>query len=229
MPTHLAKHQKLTKRQIKEDPLVTAAYHGLEVWEQNSRNILIGLGVLALAGVLVFFVMRARTQAEVKASDDLFRATLSISQGDYVTAIPMLQEIVDSAPGTRAAREATLYLGDAMAEQHKPAEAATWYRKYLAKTTKDRVLQRTGYFALGSALEDAGQFVPAADAYAESAKRAATDNERGRSMLSEGRSLLRAGQTAKAVEVFQAIVALPEAEQPITDAAKVRLGEIKAP
>jgi len=229
MPTHLAKHQKLTKRQIKEDPLVTAAYHGLDIWERNSRNILITVGVLVLAGILGFFVMRARTQAEVKASDDLFRATLSIGQGDYVTAAPMLQDIVDNAPGTRASREAMLYLGDAMVAQQKPADAATWYRKYLSKTTKDRVLQRTGYFALGSALEDAGQFGPAADAYGESAKRAETDNERGRSMLSQGRSLLRAGQSAKAVEVYQAILALPEAEQPITDAAKERLGEIKAP
>jgi TolA-binding protein len=229
MPSHLAKHQKLTKRQIKEDPLVTAAYHGLEIWERNSSRILIGIGVVALAGILLFFVMRARGQAEVKASDDLFRATLSIGQGDFVTATPMLQDIIDNAPGTRAAREATLYLGDALMAQHKPAEAATSYRKYIEKTTKDRVLQRTGYFALGSALEDAGQFGPAADAYAESAKRSASDNERGRAMLSQGRSLLRAGQTAKAVEVYQAIVALPEAEQPITDAAKERLGELRTP
>ncbi len=229
MQPHLAKHQKMTKRQIKEDSLVTAAYHGLEFWERYSSRILIGLGVAVLAGILVFFVMRARGQAEVKASDDLFRATLSIGQGDFVTATPMLQDIVDNAPGTRAAREATLYLGDAMMGQRKPAEAATWYRKYIEKTRKDRVMQRTGYYALGSALEDAGQFAPAADSYADAAKRSTTDNERGRAMLSQGRALLRAGQTAKAAEVFQATVALPEAEQPITDAAKERLGEMKAP
>ena len=228
MPTHLAKHQKLTKRQIKEDPLVTAAYHGLEIWERNSSRILVGIGAAALAGVLAFFVVRARGQAEVKASDDLFRATLSVSQGDYLTAAPMLQEIIDNAPGTRAARQAMLYMGDALSAQHKPGDAATWYRKYLEKTKRDPVLQRTGYLALGAALEDAGQFGPAAEAYAGAAARSTTDNDRGRAMLSQGRSLLRAGQTAKATEVYQNILALPGAEQPISDAAKERLGEIQA-
>jgi TolA-binding protein len=229
MTTHLAKHSKLTKRQIKEDPLVTAAYRGLEIWERNSSRILIGAGVLVLVAILAFFVLRARSQAEVRAADNLFRATIAVSQGDYVTAAPMLEEIVNAAPGTRAARQAMLYLGDALAAQKKPGEAATWYRKYLDRTRRDRVMQQAGYFALGAALEDAGQFGEAASAYAESAKRASTDNERGRAMLSQGRSLLRAGQSAKAVEVYQAILALARVEQPIADAAQERLGEIQAP
>lgn len=228
MSTHLVKHQKMTKRQIKEDALVTAAYRGLELWEQHGRRILIAAGVLALGGVFAFFIGRARTQAEIRASDELFRATLAVGQGDYASAAPMLQEIIDNGPGTRAARQAMLYLGDALAAQRKPAEAATWYQKFVDKTKSDRVLQQTGYLALGSAFEDAGQFAPAADAYQEAAKRATTDNDRGRAMLSEGRSRLRAGQSAKAAEVFRAILALPGAELAITEAARERLGELQA-
>jgi TolA-binding protein len=229
LATHLVKHQKLTKRQIKEDPLVTMAYRGLGFWERNSSRILVGLGVVGLVAVLLFFVLRARSQAEVKAGDDLFKATLFVSQGDYGTATPLLQEIIDGSPGTRAARQAMLYMGDALAAQHKSDEAATWYRKSLDRTKGDRVLQRTGYFALGAALEDAGKFAGAADAYGEAAKRSATDNDRGRAMLSEARSLLRAGQTPKAVETYQAVLALPDADQGITDVAKEQLGEIQAP
>ena len=38
---------------------------------------------------------------------------------------------------------------------------------------------------------------------------------------------MRAGQTAKAAEVYRAVTRLPEAEQSLLDAANARLGEIQ--
>ena len=47
-------------------------------------------------------------------------------------------------------------------------------------------------------------------------------------MLAQARSLLRAGQTAKASDLYRVILTLPSAEQQILDAAQVHLGEISA-
>ncbi len=228
MSTHLVKHQKITKRRMKEDPLVTAAFRATDFWERHGSRILVGLGALALVGLLAFFMMQARSKAEERAAGDLFRASLAISQGDYVSAAPMLRDIVDNQPGTGAAREAMLYLGDSYLAQGKATDAATWYRKFIEKAGGNRALGRTGSYALGTALEDGREFVPAAEAYAEAAERSETENDRGRAMLAQARSLMKAGQTAKAVEVYQSITSLLEAEQPITDVAKFRLGEIQA-
>jgi TolA-binding protein len=228
MSTHLVKHQKMTKRQMKEDPLVTAAFRATDLWERHGSRILVVAGALALLGLLAFFMGQARAKAEEKASGDLFRATLAVNQGEYDSAVSMLKEIIDNQPGTDSAREAMLYLGDSYLALHKPTDAATWYRKYLEKVGGNRQKSRLGHYALGTALEDGGQFGPAADAYAEAARRSSTDNERGRAMLAQARSLLRAGQTAKAAELYRAVTALPSAEQPIMDAANVRLGELAA-
>jgi len=228
MSTHLVKHQKITKRQMKEDPLVTAAFKATDLWERHGNRILVVVGALALLGLLAFFMSQARTKAEEKASGDLFRASLAVNQGDYDSAVPMLREIVDNEPGTDAAREAMLYLGDSYLAQRKPTDAASWYRKFIDKAGGDRVKSRLGYYALGTALEDAGEFGPAANAYAEATRRSSTDNERGRAMLAHARSLLRAGQTAKASDVYRAILNLPSAEQQILDAANVHLGELSA-
>ena len=228
MSTHLVKHQKITKRQMKEDPLVTAAFKATDLWERHGSRILVAGGALALLGLLAFFMGQARAKAEEKASGDLFRASLAVNQGEYGTAVPMLREIVDNQPGTDAARQAMLYLGDSYLAQKKPTDAVTWYRKFVDKAGGDRARLRLGHYALGTALEDAGQFGPAADAYAEAARRSTTDNERGRAMLSQARSLLRAGQTAKATDLYRAISNLPSAEQQILDAANVHLGEISA-
>ena len=228
MSTHLVKHQKITKRQIKEDPLVTAAFKTTAFWEEHGTKILIGVGAVALIGVLAFFMMQARSKAEAEASGDLFRASLAVQNGDYASAAPMLEEIVKSQPGTDAAREAMLYLGDSQMSLGKPAEAVSWYRKYLDKAGGDGVRARIGHYALATALEDSKQYVPAAEEYAKAAEKSDTDNERARAMQGQARSLVRASQMPKAVEIYTAITRLPDAEQSLTDAAKAKLGELQA-
>ena len=226
MSTHLVKHQKITKRQMKEDPLVTAAFHATEVWEQFGRRILMIAGALVLVGLLVFFVARTRAQAEQRAMGDLFRATVALNQGDAASASPMLRELVDNSPGTKAAREAMRLLGDATLAQKNAGEAATWYQKYVDKSGGDKEGQKAGYLGLGAALEDGGRFRQAADAYAKAAALSKTDNEKGRAMLMQARGLARAGQNQKAIEVYTQIAAMTGAEIPIRDAANMHLGEL---
>jgi tetratricopeptide (TPR) repeat protein len=228
MSTHLVKHQKITKRQIKEDPLVTAAFKATAFWEVHGTKILIGVGAVVLVGVLAFFMMQARSKAEAEASGDLFRASLAVANGDYQSAAPMLQQIVNEQPGTAAARDAMLYLGDAQMAMSKPAEAVTWYRKYIEKAGGDKERVRIGNYALATALEDSKQYVPAAEAYATAAKQSSSDNDRARAMHGEARSYVRASQVPKAVEVLTAIVRLPGAEQSLQDAAKAQMGELQA-
>lgn len=226
MTTRLVKHQKLTKRQIKEDPLVTAAFRGTQIWEQHGTRILVGLGAVVLVVLLVFFVSRTRAQSEERATADLFRAEMSVGQNDYATAVQMLREIVDSAPGTKAARTAMLYLGDAYAGQGKPAEAVNWYRRALAKAGRDRDAKIAGLNGLAAALEDRGDFAQAATGYEQLAKLGSTDNERGRMMLAQARCLAKAGQTQKAVAVYQAIQRLPVVDTDIWNSAGVGMGEL---
>ncbi len=228
MTTRLVKHQKLTKRQIKEDPLVTAAFRGTQVWEQHGTRILLGLGAVVLVVLLVFFVARTRAQSEERAAADLFRAEMSVGQNDYATAVQMLREIVDSAPGTKAARSAMLYLGDAYEGQGKPAEAVNWYRRALAKAGKDRDARVASLHGLAAALEDRGDFAQAASNYEELTKLGANDNQRGRAMLAQARCLAKAGQSKKAVEVYQAVQRLPVVDSDIWNAAGVGMGELSS-
>lgn len=228
MSTHLVKNQKMTKRHMKEDSLVTAAFRATDIWERYGRNILIGLGAVVLLGLLVFFVLRTRGQAEEKAKGDVFRAMVAVNQNDFTTATPMLKQIIDDAPGTKAARDAMLMLGDSYAAQRNPKEAATWFQRFLDKARGDAGLELAGYLGLGAALEDQGEFAKAADAYAQAVKRSPTVNDRGRAMLSQARCLLRGGQNPKAIEMYKATAALPGLDMLTRDAARLHLGELEA-
>ena len=228
MTTRLVRHQKLTKRQIKEDPLVTAAFRGAAIWEQHGSRILLGLGALVLIVLLVVFVSHSRAQTEERASGDLIRAEMLLGQQDFATATQMLKEIVDNAPGTRASGDATQILGDVYAAQGKPAEAVTWYRKFLARVGRDRERKISGLHGLAASLEDRGDFTQAAATYGELIGLASTDNDRGRAMLAQARCDAKAGQTQKAVEVYKAILLLPVVDQDILNSAGVGLGEMQA-
>lgn len=227
MTAHLVRHQKLTKRQIKEDPLVTAAFRARELWESHGQKILIGLGAVVVLVVLGYLILHARSQAEQRASGDLFRAELSVQQGDYPTAIQMLTELIDNAPDTRAARHAMVLLADSYAAQEKPRDAATWYRKALDKAGKDPILRLSAASGFATSLEDGGQFAEAANAYGAVVRDVTTDNERGRALFAQARCLLAAGQRAKAIEALRAVIALPTAEPAVTEPALERLGELE--
>ena len=226
MSTHLVKHQKMSKRQIKEDALVTAAFKATDLWERHGRVILAIAGGAVLVAILAVFVMRTRAQSEERAQGDLFRAILAVQQGDFVTGGPMLKELVDNSPGTNAARDGLRYLGDVAMMQGKPAEAVDWYKKYVQKAGGDKNAVLAGTWGLAAAQEDAKQFADAAATYGDAGKRSGSDNERGRAMLAQARCYLRAGQNAKAIETYNAVVKLPQAEQPILDAANAKLGEL---
>ncbi len=228
MTTRLVRHHKLTKKQIKEDPLVTAAFRGTQIWEQHGTRILLGLGAVALVVLLVFFVSRTRAQSEERASADLFRAQMSVGQNDYATAIQMLREIVDAAPGTHAARSAMLYLGDAYLGQGKPAEAVNWYRRALDKSGNNKFDKEASLHGLAASLEDRGDFAQAAASYEALAKLETTDNERGRAMIAQGRCLAKAGQSQKAIAVYQSVQRLPIVDADIWNAAGVGMGELSA-
>lgn len=227
MTTHLVKHQKLTKRQIKEDPLVTAAFRGAALWEEHGRKILLAVGGIALVVVLAVLMLRARGQAEDRAAGDLFKAQMAVQQGDYASSVQMLKELIDSAPGTNAAKRGMVLLGDSYVGQGNPTEAATWYRKALDQSGGNHVVRDAGRSGLATALEDSHQYPAAADAYAQMAKDAPTDNDRGNAMLAQARCLLAAGQRASAVEVLRRILTLPGVDQTVTDPAKARLGELQ--
>jgi len=226
MTTRLVKHQKLTKRQIKEDPLVTAAFRGAQAWEQHGSRILLALGAIVVLLVLAVLIGRSRTSAEERASGDVFRAQMSLSQGDFPTATQMLKEVVDNAPGTQAARHAMMLLGDAFEASGKPAEAVTWYRRSLTKAGNDRDAKAGSLHGLAAALEDRGDFAQAASNYEQLAKVGVNDNERGRAMLAEARCYAKAGQTAKAIAIYKDIQKLPVVAQDIWNRAGVGLGEL---
>jgi len=90
----LAKKKKLSKKEIKEDKLVTTFYEAKGFYEENQTKILAALGALAIIIVaIVLYINKVESNNEI-ASIELSRVIPSYNSGMY-------QESIDGKPGTK--------------------------------------------------------------------------------------------------------------------------------
>ena len=90
----LAKKKKLSKKEIKEDKLVTTFYEAKSFYEENQTKILAALGTLAIIIVaIVLYINKVESNNEI-ASVELSRVIPSYNSGMY-------QEAIDGKPGTK--------------------------------------------------------------------------------------------------------------------------------
>ncbi|MBU1880625.1 tetratricopeptide repeat protein, partial [bacterium] len=132
--------KRISKKEIKEDKLVTTYFEARNYWKQNYLNILkIGGAVLALI-ILVSFWTSSKRSSEYTASYELGIAMMKSSQGNPAIAADELEQVADRFSGTAAGNEALLFVAQTkrLADQNEEALAA--YETYIKKGRKDDYL-----------------------------------------------------------------------------------------
>ncbi len=110
----------ISKKEIKEDKLVTT-YFKTQAWvEENRRYVSYIIAVPIILAVVIWFVANNRRQANERATTDLAKVYQLYDQGQYKLAgdgIPQenirgLQSIVDDYGSTQSGELSKLYLAD---------------------------------------------------------------------------------------------------------------------
>lgn len=117
----LTKRKKITKKQIKEDKLVTSYYEVKSFYQENQSKILIGLGVIALIVVAVIWYSNKNSENNTLASTELMKVMSLYESGSYQEAIDGntgsnvlgLKKIVDLYGGSENGELARIYLANA--------------------------------------------------------------------------------------------------------------------
>ncbi len=236
--------KRLTKRQIKEDPLLTWTVRIETYLEENLKRIAIVVGAIAVAVALIFVWRGARRDAEGDASAKLAEAQFQLWSGNPTQAVETAKQVIDQHGGTRSGRHAHLVRGDALLATGDPQGAMAEYRSYLEHVRGDRDLSRLGRRGLGVAAEDAKQYAEAAAAYEELAReeeRLLPERKKApqtttvvkpeamiiQDLLAAARCQAQAGEAAKATALYEEITARYGAEPQAAD-AKLRLAELAA-
>jgi TolA-binding protein len=177
-----------------------------------------------LLGLVIWAVWSSGRRKEEFAAQRLNQARAAAEAGNLPLAASELQRLIDTYRGTDAATEAVITLNQVRMINGQGELAAVGLREFLAQSPPEQY-RAPAYGLLGTALENAGQSLEAAEAFRNASRSADLDYLKARYLIDAGRAYRTAGKSAEAQTAYREVIEkLPDA--PSVTEAKVRLAEL---
>jgi tetratricopeptide (TPR) repeat protein len=173
-------------------------------WERYSRIVLGVLAGLIVVGVVGFFALRSRRQAEDAAAGKLAEASLYYWQGDYQRSLTLARETAQQYGSTPSGRDAHRQAGDAAYWGGDFKGAVAEYRRYL-EGDPSGLLADAARRSLAYALESDQQYLEAAKEY-EALVGRFDRNSSAEFLIAAARCLQAANQAPGAIQRLQRTV-----------------------
>jgi tetratricopeptide (TPR) repeat protein len=220
------KGKRITRREIKEDALVTFAFRAVEfVKKERSRLILGGvIAVLAVVGTL--YVTSSRRAGEEEASEQLLAGMVQQNAGNDLGAAAAYEELLSRHSRTRSGKMALLFLGHARYNLGQYGAALDAYQRYLKREKRDKLTVGQAKRASAACLENTGKFEDAAGMYEDVARSVDEGDAVADDLMAAARCWKLAGVPDRAIELLQEIVdSYPKYQN--LDRAKIVLAELQ--
>lgn len=206
----LQKKKKLSKKEIKEDKLITYFYSAENFFNKYKNKILPYSGVVLIAVVAVYFYLNQKAGDNEKAGIELSRVMTLFNQGSYLEAIEGkqgtniigLKRIVEEYDGTENGETAKIYLANCYAYLGNYDEAIKYYEDYDGNIDYFKAASlagRAGYYA------SKGDYEKAAALYLEASKISAVNSQNPDYLLNAGIYFMKAGNNDEAKILFNKI------------------------
>lgn len=196
----------------------------LTEWVKRHRKLATYFAVALVlgAGLYGWSLLTAKT-AERNAGRQLEQGRLALDSKNYPLAASVLSQMVENYSGTHAAQEGALLLGQVRLAQGQTLQAIDLLQRFAPKADKD--FRAQAYGLLGAAYENALKAREAATAYQQAADAAPFPFLKAQYLSDVGRASIAAGDTAKALAAYRAIVERLDSTSAVGE-ANVRIGEL---
>jgi len=206
----IAKRKKLSKKQIKEDKLITSYYNAVKFYDENQSKILMGLGAVAVLVIAIVFFSNKSIEDNKNAAESLALVLDKFNNKEYEEAIEGVpgtnvvgfKSIAENYGGTEQGEIAKIFLADCYSYLGKYDEALKYYEDYSGNNNLYKATAKAGealcYAAKGDNLKAAQLFEKAADVDENNIHTAEY-------LLRAGINYTKAGDSAKAKELFETI------------------------
>ncbi len=206
----LTKRKKLSKKEIKEDKLVTTYYKVYGFVEENKKNVIIGIGVLLAIVAAVYFYISQKDKTNEQAAIELARVMKSYDSGAFLEAIEGkqgtntlgLKKIVEEYGNSENGETAKIYLASSYNMLGKLEEAYKYYEDYSGSID---VLNAASLAGQASYFEYKKDFEQALDYYLQASKISATNPSNSDYLLRAGINYLNLGKKDEAKEILEEI------------------------
>jgi tetratricopeptide (TPR) repeat protein len=206
----LTKRKKLSKKEIKEDKLITAYYKAYNFVEENRNRLLTYAGALVVIVLVVIFFINNRNKNNDEAGVQLALIMNSYDSGNYLEAIEGragtklsgLKKIVDQYGSTENGEIAKIYLANSYEFLGKTDDAFKYYDSYSGsnKLFKATALAgEAGYESFRKNYEKAG------DLYKKAGHVSSDNVLNPEYLLNAGINYMKIGKNDEAKELFDKI------------------------
>jgi tetratricopeptide (TPR) repeat protein len=206
----LTKKKKLSRKEIKEDKLVTFYYKMRTFYEEFQKNIFIGVGAIAIVALLVYFYIEHKKANNEKASVELARVINVYDAGAYQEAIDGipntkiigLKKLVDIYGSTENGESAKIYLANSYYFLGKFDDAKKYYDDY---SGSNDVFKATSFAGLAACYEAKKDYENAAKYYQKAASVNKSNVLNPQYLMYAGIDYLNLGNKEKAKELLDKV------------------------
>ncbi len=200
--------KKISRKELKEDTLIASYMKATSFYEENKKNISIGLTVFVAVLVVGFFYMKNRNADNEKAATEVAKVYSFYDNGQYQIAIDGVRErnivglksIVDEYGSTHAGNLGKLYLANAYYNLNKYNEALKEYEDFSAD---GQMLTVSRFAGLGACYEVLMKYKEAAENFEKAATKYSNDMNAAENMNNAARNYAAAGMKDLAVELYK--------------------------
>ena len=190
--------RRITKKQIKEDKLVTTAFKASEYIQKNpTRFVISGVAVVVIF-VAIVLMMWSADRKENEAAALLARAHLAFDSGQVEDAVADLKNLSDNYSGTDPAAQATFILANRSFQQKNYVEAKSYYDRVIAGYDKDKMVLASAVAGAAACMEIDGNRLEAARLYMEAARIFPDELWAPHYLLRAGMNFVAGGDTSSA-------------------------------
>lgn len=206
----IAKRKKLSKKQIKEDKLITTYYQAVKFYEDNQSKILMVLGAVAVLVIAIVFFSNKAIEDNINAGKALTQVLEKFNDKKYQEAIDGVpgtnvigfKAIVDNYSGSDQGEIARVFLADCYSYLGNYDEALKYYEGYSGSSKLYEAAAKAGEAAC---YESKGENAKAASLFEKAANVDEYNAQNADYLLRAGINYMNAGDSAKAKELFETI------------------------
>jgi len=194
--------KRLTKHELKDDPLVTGAFKARTYINENRERFLWGAGIFAVIILAGIWFINGRREKDVKAEALLTRANLELQSGQVPLALQDLRQLVEKHAGTSAGSKGSYYLANTYFDNGDYNQAELHYGKFLGGGGGNEILKSSASGGLGVCYEKKGKNKEAADTFMKAIKTSKNNFQTPDYLVGAIRNYSILGDSAEARKLF---------------------------
>ncbi|MBD3384781.1 tetratricopeptide repeat protein [candidate division KSB1 bacterium] len=214
----LKPRKRLSKKELKEDKLVTFYINANNWVKAHSSYIYTVLIALVLLVVGITYFTRASAKKNELASAELIQATQLYEAGDFEEAIPLFSSIVENYRGTQSAGIGKLYLAKCFYNTLDYSNAETYFREFLSDYKGNEHFGATAMGGIAACYEQQGRYLDAVEQYSKAADKYPESIHAPQFLLKAAMNARNAGEVERSKSLLEQLVQnYPDATE-VTDA-----------